>query len=96
MIDKNSKFSPSEKETYRIAKNYWDGLTKSREKILEHLSEVIKSNASSGAYSITQMIPKKDEKYIKEKLEDVGYEVLFRENPNDANMDFIIVSFNKE
>lgn len=96
MIDRNSKFSPSEKEAYKLAQNYWDGLTKDREKFLETLSTMIKNSAKMGAYSITQEIRKKDEEYIKEKLEDVGYEVLFRENPNNANMDFIIVSFNKE
>lgn len=96
MIDRETKFEPSEEEAYKLAKDYWDGLTSDREKLLENLSNVIRTNAKAGAYSITQVVPKKEEEYLKQKLEDVGYTVLFRTNPNDADKDFIIVSFNNK
>ncbi|ERK31114.1 hypothetical protein [Clostridium intestinale] len=93
MIDKDSKFQPSKEEAYKEAKSYWDGLTESREKTLETISASISASVKSSIFSVTHVIKKCDSEYVKQKLEDVGYEVSF--GAKDDDTEFIIVSFEK-
>lgn len=92
MIDRNEKFKPTKEEVYKMAKDYWEGLTKDREKVLERLSVLITNKAKVGAFRATQKIKRKDVEYIKEKLEDVGYKFSIIEDPNDK--DFVIIEVN--
>ncbi|MEG2246302.1 MAG: hypothetical protein RSC84_02535 [Peptostreptococcaceae bacterium] len=95
-MDKSIRFTPNKEQACKIANGYWADLSDYREKFLDKLSEAITYNAQAGNYTITQEILKNEKEYIKEKLEDVGYNVSFIENSNSEKYDFIVVSFKEK
>lgn len=94
-MDKNNMFKPNKDEAHEMADKYWSDLTEYREKTLNDLSDLIKGNASMGKYKITSEILKAEKDYIKEKLEDAGYNVQLVENHQDSRYIYFEISFTK-
>ncbi|MDB2085842.1 hypothetical protein [Clostridium paraputrificum] len=94
-MDKNSMFTPTKDEAYKIANGYWSDLTDYREKTLDDLSNKIKANASMGRYNITSEVLKSETDYIKKKLEDAGYEVKLLDNQYDEKYIYFEISFTR-
>ncbi len=92
-MDKNSMFRPDKDEAFKIAHDYWAGITKDKEKLMDEISQSIINSAKMGSYTITKVIKKEDVPYIKEKLEDVGYKV--EVSSKDSDYDFLRIIFEK-
>ncbi|MFR1708923.1 MAG: hypothetical protein ACLSV2_08485 [Clostridium sp.] len=95
-MDKSLKFTPTKEEACKLADNYWADLTEYREKTLKYISEAISANALSGKYEITCEIIKDEKDYIKEKLEDVGYEVRVLDNHKDEKYTYVVIVFGEK
>ncbi|MDQ0148993.1 hypothetical protein ACFO6R_05285 [Eubacterium multiforme] len=90
-MDKTKKFTPTKEEACRLADDYWKNLSQYSERFLDELSETIMANAKLGRYEVMKEILISEEKYIKDKLQDVGYDIELI--PKDDKYDFIKVKF---
>lgn len=93
---KNSKFTPTREEACNLADNYWSDLSDYSEKFLNNVSSLIADNAKAGKYDIKDYILKTEKEYIKEKLEDVGYDISFIELKDNEKYDIISISFKEK
>lgn len=93
-MDKNDMFKPTKEETKNIADNYWKDLSDYAEKKLDEISDTITAVAMSGKYEAVFEVLKTDKDFIKEKLEDVGYKIEFKDKPGDEKNIYMLVYFN--
>lgn len=93
-MDKNSMFKPTKEEVKKIADSYWNNLSDYAEKKLDEISNIITAVAKKGEYHTAFEVLKNEKDFIKEKLEDVGYRVEFKDKPGDEKNIFMLVYFN--
>lgn len=93
-MDKNDMFKPTKEETKNIADNYWKDLSDYAEKKLDEISDTIIAVAKSGKYETAFEVLKTEKDFIKQKLEDVGYKIKFKDKPGDEKNIYMLVYFN--